>query len=190
MAHYHVVCASSCGVFALLWCDCSRCKTAPGTVRDFSTLLPRAQAPGASTVRRHIYLAQITPVLVVVRARRTSQCPPLGYTSHCAYLLIFPNVRSFARISLPRCLREYSRVPRSALNFIFRVYARVIPPVLRVFRGVCAMCACGLSCILLQLVAGNKRANALVLRACGPRPPRIARSVIMYVCARVFCAGV
>ena len=51
------------------------------TVRDFSTPLPRAQAPGASTVRGHIYLAQSTPVLVVVRARRTPQCPPLRYTS-------------------------------------------------------------------------------------------------------------
>jgi len=50
-------------------------------VRDFSTPLPRAQAPGASTARGHIYLAQITPVLVVVRARRTPQCPPLRYTS-------------------------------------------------------------------------------------------------------------
>jgi hypothetical protein len=50
-------------------------------VRDFSTPLPRAQAPGASTVRGHIYLAQSTPVLVVVRARRTPQCPPLRYTS-------------------------------------------------------------------------------------------------------------
>ena len=58
-----------------------RCKAAPGTVRDFSTPLPRAQAPGASTVRGHIYLAQSTPVLVVVRARRTPQCPPLRYTS-------------------------------------------------------------------------------------------------------------
>ena len=58
-----------------------RCKAAPGTVRDFFTPLPRAQAPGASTVRGHIYLAQSTPVLVVVRARRTPQCPPLRYTS-------------------------------------------------------------------------------------------------------------
>ena len=58
-----------------------RCKAAPGTVRDFSTPLPRAQAPGASTVRGHIYLSHITPVSVVVRARRTPQCPPLRYTS-------------------------------------------------------------------------------------------------------------
>jgi hypothetical protein len=42
-----------------------RCKAAPGTVRDFSTPLPRAQAPGASTVRGHIYLSHITPVSVV-----------------------------------------------------------------------------------------------------------------------------
>ena len=58
-----------------------RCKAAPGTVRDFSTPLQRAQASGASTVRGHIYLSQITPVPVVVRERRTSQCPPLLYTS-------------------------------------------------------------------------------------------------------------
>ena len=58
-----------------------RCRAAPGTVRDFPTPLPRAQAPGASTVRGHIYLAQITPVPVVVRGHRTPQCPPLRYTS-------------------------------------------------------------------------------------------------------------
>jgi hypothetical protein len=37
--------------------------------------LKRARAHGASTVCGHIYLAQSTPVLVVVRARRTPQCP-------------------------------------------------------------------------------------------------------------------
>jgi hypothetical protein len=39
-----------------------------------------AAAPGASTARGHIYLAQSTPVPEVVRARRTPQCPPLRYT--------------------------------------------------------------------------------------------------------------
>ena len=67
-----------------------RCKTAPGTVRDFSTPLPRAQAPGASTARGHMYLAQSTPVPVVVRARRTPQCPPLRYTSAA----ILPNCQA------------------------------------------------------------------------------------------------
>jgi hypothetical protein len=58
-----------------------RCKAAPGTVRNFSTPLPREQRPGAATARGHIYLAQSTPVPVVVRARRTPQCPPMRYTS-------------------------------------------------------------------------------------------------------------
>jgi hypothetical protein len=41
----------------------------------------------AATARGHIYLAQITPVPVVVRARRTPQCPPLCYT----FAAISPN---------------------------------------------------------------------------------------------------
>ena len=67
-----------------------RCKAAPGTVRNFSTPLPRAQAPGASTACGHMYLAQSTPVPVVVRARRTPQCPPLRYTSAA----ILPNCQA------------------------------------------------------------------------------------------------
>ena len=121
MAHYHVVCASSCGVFALLWCDCS----------------------------------------------------------HCAYLLIFPNVRSFARISLPRC----PRVPRSALNFIFRVYARVIPPVLRVFCGVCAMCACGLSCLLLRCHVTSALIRTRVAGLRAPTTPHCTKRDYVRMCA-------
>ena len=51
------------------------------TVRNLLQPLRAAQAPGASTARGHMYLAQSTPVPVVVRARRTPQCPPLRYTS-------------------------------------------------------------------------------------------------------------
>ena len=58
-----------------------RCKAEPGTVRNLWQPLRAAQAPGASTARGNKYLAQITPVPVVVRARRTPQCPPLRYTS-------------------------------------------------------------------------------------------------------------
>ena len=67
-----------------------RFKAAQGTGRIFSTPLPRAQAPGASTARGHMYLAQSTPVPVVVRARRTPQCPPLRYTSAA----ILPNCQA------------------------------------------------------------------------------------------------
>jgi hypothetical protein len=52
-----------------------RCKAAPDTVRNLWQPLRAAQAPGALTARGHIYLAQITPVPVVVCARRTPQCP-------------------------------------------------------------------------------------------------------------------
>ena len=47
----------------------------PGTQHDSPGA--RARTHGASTVRGHIYLAQSTTVLVVVRARRTPH--PLGY---------------------------------------------------------------------------------------------------------------
>ena len=64
-----------------------RCKAAPGTVRNLWQPLRAAQVPGASTACGHMYLAQSTPVPVVVRARRTPQCPPLRYTS----VAILPN---------------------------------------------------------------------------------------------------
>jgi hypothetical protein len=56
-------------------------EVAAGTVRNLWQPLRAAQAPGASTARGHIHLAQRTTVAVVARAWRTPQSPPVCYTS-------------------------------------------------------------------------------------------------------------